>query len=111
MRTTIMTKAFAINTVTVCVKPGERGPDGKTISAAVLEDKLPGTIFECDDEDYEAFEALGAVRKPTRAELSEWKASDAAKKPAEIKPTELKLGSGTPSTGGQGAGGSASTEA
>lgn len=104
-----MAKAFAINTVTVCVKPGERGPDGKTISAAVLEDKLPGTIFECDDEDYEAFEAAGAVRKPTKAELSEWKASDAAKKAVDSKPTELKLGSGAPSTGGEGTGGTAPT--
>lgn len=71
-----MVKAYAINTVTICAKPGERGPDGKTVTPAVLEDKLPGSVFECSDEDFDAFEAAGAVRKPTRAELGEAKAAE-----------------------------------
>lgn len=91
-----MAKAFAINTVTICTKPGERGPDGKTVTPAVLEDKLPGTIFDCSDEDFEIFEAAGAVRKPTRAEMAEFKAAESAK-PARTVDTK---GSSQPSTGG-----------
>lgn len=80
-----MVKAYAINTVTICTKPGERSADGRTSKPAVLEDKPAGTVFDCPDDDYEAFEAAGAVRKPTKAELAEAPAAEVTKPVASTK--------------------------
>lgn len=71
-----MARAFALNTVNICTKPGERGPDGKTVKQAVIETKLPGAVFDCSEDDFAAFEAAGAVRRPTKAEEAEAKVAD-----------------------------------
>ena len=59
-----MPSAFAITSLHVCRKAGER-KDGK-VSAAEVEIVPAGQIADLSDDDFKAFEKAGAVRKPSK---------------------------------------------
>lgn len=60
-----MPSAFAITSLHVCRKAGEK-KDGKMVSAAEVEIVLAGQITDLSDDDFKAFEKAGAVRKPSK---------------------------------------------
>nr|USU31110.1 hypothetical protein NG677_17430 [Methylobacterium sp. OTU13CASTA1] len=62
-----MPSAFAITSLHVCRKAGER-KDGKVIAAADIEIVPAGQITELSDDDFKAFEKAGAVRKPSKVD-------------------------------------------
>jgi len=61
-------KAFAINTI----KMGGTSHPASTREQVTI-------IPDMSEDDFERLEGLGAVRKPTKDELTLWEASDAAK--------------------------------
>ncbi|MCJ2080744.1 hypothetical protein [Methylobacterium sp. J-090] len=62
-----MPSAFAITSLHVCRKAGER-KDGKVVTAADIEIVPAGQITDLSDDDFKAFEKAGAVRKPSKVD-------------------------------------------
>lgn len=60
-----MPSAFAITSLHVCRKAGEK-KDGKMVSAAEVEIVPAGQITDLSDDDFKVFEKAGAVRKPSK---------------------------------------------
>jgi hypothetical protein len=62
-----MVQALALNTIHVCREPGER-KDGKVTKKPVIDIVEAGKIVDLSQEQFDEFEAGGAVRKATKVD-------------------------------------------
>ncbi|MGA0595403.1 hypothetical protein [Enterovirga sp. CN4-39] len=76
-----MAQAFAITTLHVCRKPAEM-KDGTVVKPPEIEVVPAGAITDLTDEDFEAFSAAGAARRPTKVDRA--KVEDEAE-PARVE--------------------------
>jgi hypothetical protein len=70
-----MVQAFALNTIHVCREAGET-KDGKVTKKPKIDVVAAGEITDLPQDQFDTFEAAGAVRKPTKAELAAASADD-----------------------------------